>query len=68
MFYRKNIYHWEQWSRLVVGIAMAGLAMVFVGGVPGYMIAAMGIGIAVTGVIGWCPACAMIGRRLKERH
>ena len=66
MLYRKNVYRWEQWSRVVLGLAMAGLGLTFAGGIAGYLIAATGLGIAATGIIGWCPACALIGRRLKD--
>lgn len=68
MFYRKNIYGWEQWSRVVLGLVGVGSGLVFVGGVVGYLIAAAGLGLGVTGLIGWCPACAMVGRRLKGGH
>jgi hypothetical protein len=68
MFYRKNIYSWEQWSRVVLGLVGIGAGLVLVGGVAGYFIAAAGLGIGVTGLIGWCPACAMVGRRLKGEH
>jgi hypothetical protein len=66
MFYRKNIYRWEQWSRVVLGLAAAALGLWYAEGVAGYVIAAAALGMAVTGLVGWCPACALIGRRLKE--
>lgn len=67
MFYRKNIYRWEQWFRVVIGIAAAGLALYLAPGqMLGYGIAAAGLGLAVTGAFGFCPACAMIGRRPKD--
>ena len=67
MLYRKNIYQWEQGLRIVAGAAMAGWGLFFAGGsLLGYLIAASGAFLAVTGFVGWCPACAMVGRRLKE--
>ncbi len=68
MLYRKNIYHWEQWSRVVVGLA-ASVSGLFLAPshLVAYGVAAAGIGLAVTGVVGWCPACAMIDRRLKDQ-
>ena len=67
MFYRKNIYRWEQWSRVVLGIGMAAWGVLVAGDLLGYGVAVAGVGLAVTGIIGWCPACAMIGRRVKDR-
>lgn len=66
MFYRKNLYRWEQWLRVVLGVAMAVAGIGFMGGALGYGLAAVGAMLAVTGIVGWCPACATVGRRLKE--
>lgn len=66
MFYRKNLYRWEQWLRVVLGVAMAVAGIGFVGEALGYGLAAVGAMLAVTGIVGWCPACATVGRRLKE--
>ena len=68
MLYQKNIYRWEQWLRVVVGIAMAIVGLALTGGLLGYGTAAAGAGLAVTGIVGWCPACATVGRRLKESN
>ncbi len=65
MFYRKNLYRWEQWLRVAVGAATVIFGMTM-GGAVGYGLAAAGAMLAVTGVVGWCPACATVGRRLKE--
>jgi DUF2892 family protein len=67
MFYRKNLYRWEQWSRVALGVGMAGWGLLVAGDLLGYSVAAAGAGLAVTGIVGWCPACAAIGRRLKDR-
>jgi hypothetical protein len=67
MLYRKNIYRWEQWSRVVLGLGMAAWGLLVAGNLLGYGVAAAGAGLAVTGIVGWCPACAMIGRRVKDR-
>lgn len=67
MLYRKNIYRWEQWSRVVAGAAMAVWGFAFAPiPVIGYITAAAGFGLALTGLLGWCPACAMVGRRTKD--
>jgi len=67
MFYRKNIYAWEQMTRLVLGAAMMAWGLFFSGGsLLGYGVAATGLFLAVTGVFGFCPACAMVGRKLRD--
>jgi hypothetical protein len=35
--------------------------------VLGWAVTAGGIGAALTGIFGFCPACALAGRRLKQR-
>jgi Protein of unknown function (DUF2892) len=67
MLYRKNLYQWEQWSRVAIGVTMIVWGLFFAQmPLVGYIVAAGGATLAVTGVVGWCPACAMIGRRLKD--
>jgi hypothetical protein len=68
MLYRKNIYRWEQWSRVILGAGMITFGLLLTGGLPGLGLAAAGAMLAVTGIVGWCPACATVGRRLKERQ
>jgi hypothetical protein len=68
MLYRKNIYRWEQWLRVVVGAGAIVFGLALIGGAAGYAVAAAGAMLAVTGIVGWCPACATVGRRLKERQ
>ena len=67
MLYRKNIYAWEQWSRITLGVAM--IAFAFFGPVTGWiswLVILAGVSAVVTGIFGWCPACAMVGRRPVE--
>ncbi len=71
MLYRKNLYSWEQIARVVVGVGIAIFAVVaFPGGLglPAYAVIATGLFLAATGVVGWCPACATVGRRLKSQE
>jgi hypothetical protein len=66
MFYRKNVYTWEQGLRVVVSVGVAAYALyAFPGSLSGYAIVAGVVGFALTGVVGWCPMCAMIGRKIK---
>lgn len=64
--YRKNIRQWEQWSRVVAGVAMV-IAAVAVSSVVGQVaLVGGGVFMVATGFVGWCPACAMIGRTLNQ--
>ncbi len=67
MFYTKNVPTWERALRIVFGLAALGYAA-WSWGQP----AAMGFGItgailSVTGLFGFCPACAMVGRNLNKK-
>lgn len=68
MLYRKNVFAWEQVVRLVAGAAMIVYGLMGAPGTTmGYVLAAIGLYTALTGVFGYCPACAMIGRKPISR-
>lgn len=67
MLYRKNLPVWERAARTLAGIAMVAcgfLAPGFGGTQAGLLVAAAGAMTLITGFIGFCPACAMVGRKL----
>ena len=67
MLYRKNLPGWERAVRAVGGIAMmtGGLLWPGLAGTPsGMLLAAAGASALLTGFIGVCPACAMVGLSL----
>jgi hypothetical protein len=65
MMYIKNIATWERVARAVGGIAMILCGLIGLHGLLiGYLVAAVGVVTLLTGWIGYCPACAAIGRRL----
>ena len=67
MFYRKNLPGWERAMRVVAGIAVIALGLAgFSGTSLGYVIAASGVVAILTGFFGFCPMCAMVGRRLPS--
>jgi Protein of unknown function (DUF2892) len=69
MFYRKNIYSWEQGLRIMVsGALVAYAALAMPASTLSYILIAGGIGFGLTGVFGFCPMCAMVGRRLKTAN
>jgi purine-cytosine permease-like protein len=68
MLYRKNLRGWEQIIRIVAGAAMIAGGLLGLPGNPvGYLIAVVGLVTALTGVFGYCPGCAMVGRKITER-
>lgn len=67
MLYRKNVGTVERWARLAAGASMVAWGLVFADGTgAGWLAAAGGLGLGLTGFIGWCPACAMAGRKPVE--
>lgn len=68
MFYRKNLPGWERAMRAFGGVVMIAYGLVGMPGTTaGYFIAGMGAVAIVTGFFGFCPMCAMVGRRLPSQ-
>ena len=59
--YRKNIGSLHQAMRVALGIAVAVAAFIYLSGMTAWLVAAGGVGFALTGLVGWCPMCAMAG-------
>jgi hypothetical protein len=67
MFYRKNVGTRERWTRAVAGGLMVACALLGIGMTPlGLLMGGAGVFTALTGVVGFCPACAMVGRKPLE--
>ena len=76
MFYRKNLPGWERAMRSVGGVVMIAYGLLGLLGMPGllsmpgtmagYLIAGTGAVAVLTGFFGFCPMCAMVGRRLPS--
>jgi hypothetical protein len=65
MFYRKNLPGWERAIRVIAGLALIAWGLLAFPAAPlGYAIAAGGITAILTGFFGFCPMCAMVGRKL----
>jgi hypothetical protein len=67
MFYAKNVPNWERAVRAVAGVASLAFAAMNWGGSS----LAIGLGVtgailALTGLVGFCPMCAMVGRKLDK--
>jgi hypothetical protein len=69
MLYVKNVPGWERAVRVVAGLAMIGCGLFGLKGLPvGYLIAAVGGFTLLTGFVGFCPMCAMAGRRRDPKE
>ncbi len=69
MFYRKDIYTWEQGLRIIASVVlMVYAALSMPPGMLSYALIASCIAIGLTGVFGFCPLCAMTGRRMKTAN
>ncbi|MCY1359496.1 hypothetical protein D9M68_708520 [compost metagenome] len=67
MFFQKNLPTWERALRLCVGLAVAvGALLLLVDPTIKWGTVAAGVVFACTGFIGFCPMCAMFGRKLKR--
>jgi hypothetical protein len=67
MFYVKNVPGWERVLRVIAGLAMIACGLLGLKGLPiGYLLAGSGVLTMLTGFFGFCPMCAMAGRRLKD--
>jgi DUF2892 family protein len=65
MFYRKNLPGWERALRVIAGIVLIAWGwMTFPATMLGYVIMASGATAILTGFFGFCPMCAMVGRKL----
>ena len=53
--------------RVVGGAVMVACGLLGLSGMPiGYLIAGAGLVTALTGFVGFCPMCAMAGRKLSS--
>lgn len=60
-FYRKNIGGLHQLLRVMVGTGVAVAGFVYVPRIATWLVAAGGAGLALSGVVGYCPMCAVAG-------
>jgi hypothetical protein len=68
MLYSKNVPGWERGLRLLAGVMLvaAGWWQLPSGGVLGPGLIVSGLIAALTGSVGFCPMCALAGRRLSS--
>lgn len=64
MLYRKNVGSKEAWVRVLGGALIMACSLTLIGTTPlGLVLACSGAVTALTGLVGYCPACAMAGRK-----
>jgi uncharacterized membrane protein HdeD (DUF308 family) len=64
MFYRKNVSAKERIARLVAGVLMILCGLIGLQtSALGLFVACVGVFTIATGMFGFCPACAMAGRK-----
>jgi DUF2892 family protein len=69
MWYVKNVPTVERVIRLIMGLVLLGGARAWMGPTAsGWIMGSMGMVAAVSGLIGWCPMCAMLGRKPATKH
>ncbi len=67
MFYRKNVGSKERWGRILGGALIVACSLTQIGFTPlGIVLALSGVVTALTGLVGYCPACSLAGRAPLE--
>jgi hypothetical protein len=73
MLYPKNVPNIERLLRVALALSLVGLLLFGQGliGSPSPLIIGIllftAVFMVVTGFVGWCPACAMVGRKIKTK-
>ena len=67
MIYRRNLPGWERAGRLLGAAGMAFCAWQLRAGPGGLVFAIAAVTTALTSVFGFCPMCALAGRRLPAK-
>lgn len=57
-----NEASWDRIGRVVLGLALVAIGLLLVDGAWGWALTALGLVPLITGLAGWCPIYAVIGR------
>lgn len=67
-FLKRNLPHWERALRIGTGAIIAWTALHgFVAGILFWLALATAATLLLTAFVGFCPACAMLGRRYLDK-
>lgn len=69
IYLKRNLPLWERTARTVAGLVIGAAAFGgFVSaGIVTYLAIATAASLALTALVGFCPACATLGRRYLEK-
>jgi hypothetical protein len=64
MLYVKNLPAWERWGRGLAGLGVAAFGVATQWGTfAGWALIGAGVVALLTASVGFCPMCAMVGRK-----
>jgi len=66
-FFVKNVPNWERVVRIIVALTAALISLNALAAPWGWLVAGSALGFGMTGLFGFCPACALVGRRLSKQ-
>ena len=68
-FLKRNLPNWERALRIAMGVAVGGAVVggFFSAGLVTWLAIATAVTLGATAFVGFCPACAMVGRRYLEK-
>jgi hypothetical protein len=66
-FYVKNLPAWERALRGALALVGAAIAVTYVPTPMRWLGVTAALGFGLTAVVGFCPMCALAGRRLAKR-
>ena len=64
MWFRKNVAGSERWARVIAGALMVACGLIGLhASMLGILLACAGVVSIATAIVGYCPACALAGRK-----
>ncbi len=66
-FFVKNVPGWERALRIGIGLVGAAIGFAFLAAPWSWVVVVASFVEACTGVVGFCPMCALAGRRIARR-
>ena len=64
--YVKNVPSLERGVRILAATAAAVAAFAYLASPWSWLAASSAFGFALTGIVGYCPMCAMVGRKVDQ--
>ena len=69
LYFKQNLPTWERTARIVAGLSIICLAILYATTAwVTWVAVAGGIMLAGSGFVGFCPMCAMVGRKLPGQR